>query len=83
MDMDAMKTGTYNLNIVIYKEAEALADSVLRENNTPETFYKEFGVTPEKSVEAFEKTKRLMALNSLRYQIQLDKPTDDNTEEHY
>lgn len=78
-----MKTGTYKLNIVIYKEAEAIADGVLREMHTPETFYKEFGVSPEKSVEAFEKTKRLMALNSLRYQIQLDKPIDDNSEEHF
>lgn len=79
-----MKTGTYNLNIVIYKEAEALADSVLREMHKPETFYKEFGVPPEKSIEAFEKTKRLMALNSLRHQIELDKqPVGDNSEEHF
>jgi phage FluMu gp28-like protein len=67
-----MKTGTYTLNHKLYKEAEELADAVLRETNKPETFYKEYGCSPEKSVEAFERTKRLMALNVLRHQIKED-----------
>lgn len=79
-----MKTGTYELNIMVYKEAEAIADGILRENTKPETFYKEYGCSPEKSMEAFERTKRLMALNVLRYQIaQETKQVVDNSEEHY
>lgn len=41
-----MKTGTYELNIMVYKEAEAIADGILRENTKPETFYKEYGCSP-------------------------------------
>lgn len=83
-----MKTGTYDLNIAIFKKAEAIADSVLRESTMhikEESFFKEYGVTPEKSVEAFNRTKRLMALNALRYQMAINEgiSTGDESEEHF
>lgn len=73
-----MKTGTYKLNIAVYKKAEEIAEKVLLENLKPETFFKEYGVPPEKSEEVFHRVKRMMALNALRYQIDIDK----NSEEH-